>query len=175
MLLIFGGSQGARAINSAVAEWLRSGRRPADVYVIWATGKGTYAEFSSLASDGVVIRPYIAPMCDAYAAADLAIARAGAMGTAEMCAWGIPAILVPLPTSAADHQSVNARTLAAADAAIYIPQFDFTAKRLDATLRELIEQPAELERLAQRAVGRARPNAAVDIAQHIAAIIDAKN
>ena len=175
VLLIFGGSQGARAINAAVAEWLRSGKRPHDMYVIWATGKGTYSEFASLATAGVAIRPYIAPMSEAYAAADLAIARAGAMGTAEMCAWGIPAILVPLPTAAADHQSVNARTLAAADAAIYIPQFDFTAKRLDATLRELIEQPAELERLAQRAVGRARPNAAVDIAQRIAAIIDATN
>ena len=111
-------------------------------------------------------------MRDAYAAADLAVARAGAMGTAEMCAWGIPAILVPLPTAAADHQSVNARTLAAADAAIYIPQSDFTARRLDATLRELLEQPAELARLAQRAAARARPNAALDIAKRIAAIID---
>lgn len=173
VLLVFGGSQGARAINAAVAEWLRAGLRPRDLYVIWATGKGTYGEFASLATDGVIIRPYIAPMRDAYAAADLAIARAGAMGTAEMCAWGIPAILVPLPTAAADHQSVNARTLAAADAAIYVPQSDFTAKRLDATLRELLEQPAELARLAQRATARARPNAAMDIAKHIAAIIGA--
>lgn len=171
VLLVFGGSQGARAINAAVAEWLRAGQRPRDLYVIWATGKGTYDEFASLATDGVIIRPYIAPMRDAYAAADLAVARAGAMGTAEMCAWGIPAILVPLPTAAADHQSVNARTLAAADAAIYIPQSDFTAKRLDATLRELVGQPAELARLAQRAAARARPDAALDIAKRIAAII----
>jgi UDP-N-acetylglucosamine--N-acetylmuramyl-(pentapeptide) pyrophosphoryl-undecaprenol N-acetylglucosamine transferase len=171
VLLVFGGSQGSRAINSAVAGWLRSGQRPRDLYVIWATGKGTFGEFASLAAEGVVVRPYIAPMRDAYAAADLAVARAGAMGTAEMCAWGIPAILVPLPTAAADHQSVNARTLAAADAAIYIPQTDFTTTGLDATLRELLEQPAELARLAQRAASRARPNAALDIAQHIAAII----
>ena len=171
VLLVFGGSQGARAINSAVAEWLRSGGRPQDLYVIWATGKGTYDEFAPLATSGVVIRPYIAPMRDAYAAADLAVARAGAMGTAEMCAWGIPALLVPLPTAAADHQSVNARTLAAAGAAVYIPQVDFTATRLDATLRELLEHPDELTRLAKGAAARARPNAAREIAGRIAALV----
>lgn len=171
VLLIFGGSQGARAINSAVAEWLRSGARPEDLYVIWATGKGTYDEFASLAGDGVVIKPYIAPMRDAYAAADLAIARAGAMGTAELCAWGIPSILVPLPTAAADHQAINARTLAAVGAAIYIPQLDFTAQRLDQSLRDLLTQPQELGKLAQSAAARARPDAAGDIADRIATVI----
>src|SRR4029077_10410715 len=161
VLLIYGGSQGSRAVNLVVAEWVKRGL-PSDLYVIWMTGKASYAEFKSLDGGNVRVREYLSPIADAYAATDLALARAGAMTTAELFAWEIPAILVPLPTAAADHQSVNARTLAAADAAIYIPQFDFTATRLDATLRELIEQPAELERLAQRAVGRARPNAAVD-------------
>jgi UDP-N-acetylglucosamine--N-acetylmuramyl-(pentapeptide) pyrophosphoryl-undecaprenol N-acetylglucosamine transferase len=174
VLLVFGGSQGSRAINVAVAEWLRSAERQRDLYVIWATGKGTYDEFASLAADGVVIKPYIAPMRDAYAAADLAIARAGAMGTAELCAWGIPAILVPLPTAAADHQAINARTLAAVGAAIYIPQLDFTAKRLDETLRDLLSQPQELARLAQAAASRARPNAAVEIASRIEQVIAAR-
>ena len=173
VLLIFGGSQGARAINSAVAEWLRSGARPKDLYLIWATGKGTYVEFASLASDGVVIKPYIAPMRDAYAAADLAVARAGAMGTAELCAWGIPAILVPLPTAAADHQAINARTLAAVGAAIYIPQLDFTGKRLGETVHDLLSQPDELERLATGAASRARPNAAAEIARHIEKLLGA--
>jgi UDP-N-acetylglucosamine--N-acetylmuramyl-(pentapeptide) pyrophosphoryl-undecaprenol N-acetylglucosamine transferase len=172
VLLVFGGSQGARAINTAVAEWLRSGTRPADCYVVWATGKGTYDEFASLAGPGVVVRPYIAPMREAYAVADLAVARAGAMGTAELCAWGIPSLLVPLPTAAADHQSVNARTLAAAGAALYIPQADFTAARLDATLRDLFADPAELTRLARGAAARARPNAALEIARRIAEMID---
>jgi len=171
VLLVFGGSQGARAINAAVADWLRSGTRPRDLYVIWATGRGTYDEFASLATDGVVVRPYIAPMRDAYAAADLAVARAGAMSTAELCAWGVSALLVPLPTAAADHQSVNARTLAAAGAAIYIPQRDFTGSRLDATLRELLTDPGELDRLARGATARARPNAARDIAGRIAAML----
>lgn len=171
VLLVFGGSQGARAINNTVAGWIRSGARPKDLFLIWATGKGTYDEYASLATDGVVIRPYIAPMRDAYAVADLALARAGAMGTAELCAWGIPSLLVPLPTAAADHQSVNARTLAAAGAAIYIPQIDFTVSRFDATLRELLEQPDELARLTRGAMARARPDAAQTIAGRIAAMI----
>jgi UDP-N-acetylglucosamine--N-acetylmuramyl-(pentapeptide) pyrophosphoryl-undecaprenol N-acetylglucosamine transferase len=110
-------------------------------------------------------------MRDAYAAADLAIARAGAMGTAELCAWGIPSILIPLPTAAADHQAINARTLAAVGAAIYIPQLDFTARRLDQTLRDLLSQPDELEKLAQAATARARPNAAREIASRIESVI----
>jgi UDP-N-acetylglucosamine--N-acetylmuramyl-(pentapeptide) pyrophosphoryl-undecaprenol N-acetylglucosamine transferase len=171
VVLVFGGSQGARAVNSAVADWLRSGTRPRDLYVIWATGKGTYSEFSSLASEGVVIKPYIAPMRDAYAAADLAIARAGAMSTAELCAWGIPALLVPLPTAAADHQTMNARTLAAAGAAVYIPQADLTAARIDSALHDLLDGGGRLERLAEGTSARARPNAASEIASRIAAII----
>jgi UDP-N-acetylglucosamine--N-acetylmuramyl-(pentapeptide) pyrophosphoryl-undecaprenol N-acetylglucosamine transferase len=150
---------------------LRSGRRPADLYVIWATGKGTYNEFSSLASEGVVVKPYIAPMRDAYVAADLAIARAGAMSTAELCAWGIPALLVPLPTAAANHQAMNARTLAAAGAAVYIPQAELTADRLDSALHDLFDGGDKLQRLAEGTRARARPNAASEIASHIAAII----
>ena len=173
VLLIFGGSQGARAINATVAQWLRAGRRPADLYVLWATGKSTYEEFASLDSEGVRVKPYIAPMSAAYAAADLAIARSGAMGTAEMCAWGIPAILVPLPTSAADHQAVNARSLAAARAAIHLPQAELTVDRLEETLQRLLKNPGELAALARGAAARARPNAAAEIAERLERIIQA--
>jgi UDP-N-acetylglucosamine--N-acetylmuramyl-(pentapeptide) pyrophosphoryl-undecaprenol N-acetylglucosamine transferase len=93
------------------------------------------------------------------------------MGTAELCAWGIPSLLVPLPTAAADHQSVNARTLAAAGAAIYIPQIDFTVQRFEATLRDLLGRPEELARLTKGAIARARPDAALVIARHVAALI----
>jgi UDP-N-acetylglucosamine--N-acetylmuramyl-(pentapeptide) pyrophosphoryl-undecaprenol N-acetylglucosamine transferase len=171
VLLVFGGSQGARAINEAVAAWLRAGRRPRDLYVIWATGTGTYSEFSSLATEGVVIKPYIAPMRDAYLATDFAMARAGAMSTAELCAWGIPALLVPLPTAAANHQAMNARTLAAAGAAVDIPQAELTVDRLDAVLRDLLGDDDKLQRLAEGTRARARPNAASEIASRIAALI----
>ena len=90
---------------------------PDDLHLIWATGKASYGEFASLDGGRVRVREYLSPIADAYAAADLALARAGAMTTAELFAWGIPPIVVPLPTAAADHQTANARALAAAGAA----------------------------------------------------------
>jgi UDP-N-acetylglucosamine--N-acetylmuramyl-(pentapeptide) pyrophosphoryl-undecaprenol N-acetylglucosamine transferase len=172
VLLIFGGSQGARAINQTVDAWLGAGRLPADVFLIWATGRGTYERFRGRESERVRVRAYISPMQDAYAATDLAVARAGAMGTAEMCAWGIPQILVPLPTAAADHQTVNARALAAANAGVYVPQTEFTPDRLDALVRELTGDPRRLEALSAGARARARPDAADQIARRIAALLD---
>ena len=174
VMLVFGGSQGARAINAAVDAWLAAGRLPPDVYLIWATGRGTYDEFRGREGERVRVRPYISPMRDAYAATDFAIARAGAMGTAEMCAWGIPQILVPLPTAAADHQTVNARTLAAANAGIFVPQSEFSPDRLDTLVRDLIGDRQRLETLSAGARARARPDAADQIARRLAALLDAR-
>jgi UDP-N-acetylglucosamine--N-acetylmuramyl-(pentapeptide) pyrophosphoryl-undecaprenol N-acetylglucosamine transferase len=172
VLLIFGGSQGARAINETVDAWLASGRLPDDVFLIWATGRGTYEQFRARESERVRVRPYISPMQEAYAAADLAVARAGAMSTAEMCAWGIPQILVPLPTAAADHQTHNARSLASANAGVFVPQSEFTPHRLDALVRELTGDARRLEALSAGARARARPDAAADIARRIATLLD---
>jgi UDP-N-acetylglucosamine--N-acetylmuramyl-(pentapeptide) pyrophosphoryl-undecaprenol N-acetylglucosamine transferase len=78
---------------------------------------------------------------------------------------------VPLPTAAADHQTVNARTLEAAGAAIHLPQAELTTDRLDATLRGLLADPAAMQRLAAGARARARPDAAVTIARRILALL----
>lgn len=171
VLLAFGGSQGARAVNDALAAWLDRGDLPADLHIIWATGRGSYDSYRHLEGERIRVRPYLAPMTDAYAAADLALARAGAMGTAELCAWGIPAILVPLPTAAADHQTVNADALARAGAALHLPQRELTPDRLDRELRRLLDQPDVHARLAAGARARARPDAAVRIAGRISALI----
>ena len=171
VLLAFGGSQGARALNEALAGMIARDALPDGLHVIWATGRGSFDAFRHLESPRVRVRPYLAPMTDAYAAADIAIARAGAMGTAELCAWGIPAILVPLPTAAADHQTVNADALARAGAAIHLPQRELTPERLDRELSRLLDDPAARGRLAAGAQARARPNAATVIAQRIDALI----
>ena len=170
VLLIYGGSQGSRAMNLVVADWVRRGLPP-ELYLIWMTGKASYAEFQSLEAERVKVREYLSPIADAYAAADLALVRAGAMTTAELFAWEIPAVLVPLPTAAADHQSVNARTLEAAGAAIHLPQAELTTERLDATLRSLLADPAATARLAAGARARARPDAAETIARRILALL----
>ncbi|HEY2067705.1 MAG TPA: UDP-N-acetylglucosamine--N-acetylmuramyl-(pentapeptide) pyrophosphoryl-undecaprenol N-acetylglucosamine transferase [Gemmatimonadaceae bacterium] len=172
VLLVYGGSQGSRAMNLVVAEWVRRGL-PAGLHLIWMTGKASYAEFAPLESDRVRVREYLSPIADAYAATDLALVRAGAMTTAELFAWQIPAVLVPLPTAAADHQTVNARTLEAAGAAIHLPQSELTVERLDTTVRSLIADPAAMARLAAGAAARARPDAAETIARRILAMLDA--
>jgi UDP-N-acetylglucosamine--N-acetylmuramyl-(pentapeptide) pyrophosphoryl-undecaprenol N-acetylglucosamine transferase len=166
VMLIYGGSQGSRAMNRVIADWVQRGV-PDYLYVIWMTGKASYAEFAPLDSGRVKVREYLSPIADAYAAADVALVRAGAMTTAELFAWEIPAVLVPLPTAAADHQAVNARTLEADGAAIHLPQAELTPDRLDDTLRTLVEDPAEMRRLAERARSRARPLAAETIARRI--------
>ena len=169
VLLVFGGSQGARAINAVVGAWLDQGLPP-DLYLIWGTGKRSYDDFARYESERVRVRPYLTPMAEAYAATDLAIARAGAMGTAEMCAWGIPSILVPLPTAAADHQTVNARTLVAAGAALMLAEEELSAGRLDAMVKELMTDPERLSALSLRASARGRPDSAEIIANRIVAM-----
>ena len=170
VVLIFGGSQGARSLNEAVATWVRSGV-PDDTWVIWGTGRAQHPEFASLESDRVRVRAYLSPITEAYAAADLAVTRAGAMTTAELCAWGIPMVLVPLPTAAADHQTANARALRAAGAAIHLPQKDLVPGRLGDTIRDLVKSPDTLATLAARARERARPDAAAVIARRLFAIL----
>jgi UDP-N-acetylglucosamine--N-acetylmuramyl-(pentapeptide) pyrophosphoryl-undecaprenol N-acetylglucosamine transferase len=174
VLLVYGGSQGSRAINLVVAEWVKRGL-PEGLHLIWMTGKASYEEFKSLDGGRVKVREYLSPIQDAYAAADIALARAGAMTTAELFAWGIPAILVPLPTAAADHQSVNAKVLEAAGAAINVPQASFTVDRLDAAVRGLVESPVEMARLKAGAANRARPSAAEVIARRILALMSAQS
>lgn len=171
VLLIYGGSQGSRAMNLVVAEWVKRGLPP-DLYLIWMTGRASYSEFAPLDGGRVRVREYLSPIADAYAATDLALVRAGAMTTAELFAWEIPAVLVPLPTAAADHQSVNARTLEAAGAAIHLPQAELTTDRLDATIRALVDDPAAMARLAAGARARARPDAAETIARRILQLLN---
>ena len=166
VILVFGGSQGSAALNSVIDAWIDRGL-PDDVQMIWATGKAHYTRHIRCESTRVRVKPYLAPIADAYAAADLAVARAGAMTTAELAAWQIPPILVPLPTAAADHQTVNAKALAAAGAARWIAQSDFTVDRLDALVRELILMPRALHAIASAERERARPDAADTIAHRI--------
>ena len=152
VVLVFGGSQGARALNDAMA-------------IIWATGRASATQYAMHEGARVRVRPYLSPIADAYAAADVAIARAGAMSIAELCAWGIPSVLVPLPTAAQDHQSVNARTMASAGAAMHLPQSALSAERLNETVRDLMAHAETLATMQRAAQLRARPNAAADIAR----------
>ena len=171
VILVYGGSQGSIALNHAVAEWIARGL-PDSVSLIWGTGRSSFDQFKHHEAARVRVRDYLSPIADAYAAADFAVARAGAMTTAELFAWGIPAVLVPLPTAAADHQTFNAVTLERAGAAIHLPQSSLSAERLDEIVRQTLSSPDELSRLQRGAAARARPNAAAEIADRIVALLD---
>jgi UDP-N-acetylglucosamine--N-acetylmuramyl-(pentapeptide) pyrophosphoryl-undecaprenol N-acetylglucosamine transferase len=169
VLLVYGGSQGSKAINDVVAAWVGGGL-PAGLNIIWATGQKTHSDYAALENDRIRIRAYLSPVTDAYAAADFALSRGGAMATAELCAWGIPPIIVPLPTAAADHQTANAKALAQAGAGEFIRQSDLTVPSLDASVRRLLESPALLADRSAAVLRRARPDAANQIAQSILSI-----
>lgn len=172
VLLVFGGSQGARGVNSVVAELVRGGL-PANMRLLWITGKADHEQYAPLDGETTRVLSFLTPMADAYAAADLALARAGAMSTAELCAWGIPAVLVPLPTAAADHQTTNAKALEAAGAAVVIAQSELTPHRLRLTLEALLRDQDALGSMAAAARVRARPDAAARIARDVGVLITA--
>jgi UDP-N-acetylglucosamine--N-acetylmuramyl-(pentapeptide) pyrophosphoryl-undecaprenol N-acetylglucosamine transferase len=170
VLLVYGGSQGSQAINQVVAAWIDRGL-PTNLFVIWATGKANYEKLARYESDRVKVRAYIAPISEAYRAADFALSRAGAMATAELCAWGIPAIIVPLPTAAADHQTANAKALATAGAAEMIRQSDLNGQTLSQAVDSMLLNPGKLSTMKAKALKRARPTAAADIAGHILRLV----
>jgi UDP-N-acetylglucosamine--N-acetylmuramyl-(pentapeptide) pyrophosphoryl-undecaprenol N-acetylglucosamine transferase len=167
VVLVTGGSQGALAINRAMAGWLEAGG-PSTARVIWVTGRGTHGEFAAWhRPPAVQVIDFLDPMADGYAVADLVVSRAGMITVAELCAWGLPSVLVPLPTAAADHQTHNARVLADAGAAALLPQTELTPSRLGEQIEALLVDAPRRTAMAARALARGRPHAAADIVSRL--------
>ena len=180
--LVTGGSQGARSVNEALLGALRGvadGRLPAPpagFQILWATGPATYDKTAEkLAQVGtpgwVHVLPYIQDMPGALASADFSIARAGAMTLAELCAWGIPSILVPFPHAAANHQHHNAVALADAGAAVMVEEKELGAERLWTEVMALAAAPERRAEIAGHARERGRPNAAELIVRELTTLI----
>ncbi|MBN2233332.1 MAG: undecaprenyldiphospho-muramoylpentapeptide beta-N-acetylglucosaminyltransferase [Deltaproteobacteria bacterium] len=175
-LLVVGGSQGARSLNDAV---------PAAVAVMAGTGViarvvhqagerdcktvATAYEQSGVEAE---VRPFFDDMPARYAAADLVICRSGALTLAELGLAGRPAVLVPYPHAAHNHQEYNARRQEAAGAAAVIRDDELSGARLAAVLRECLETPGRLGMMATAAAGLARPGAAAEIVTAMARYID---
>ncbi len=159
-ILAIGGSQGARTINEAIAALVTRRALPAAWQVLHICGERDYeymqaAERTPFAENLAVLVSYLPDMADAYAVCDLAIARAGASTLGELTALGIPALLVPYPFAAEDHQAANARMLAASGAAVVIADGELNADSIWWTLREVM-QPERLEHM--RSAARLRAN-----------------
>jgi UDP-N-acetylglucosamine--N-acetylmuramyl-(pentapeptide) pyrophosphoryl-undecaprenol N-acetylglucosamine transferase len=169
-VLVIGGSQGARALNEAVAGALALGAL-SGINVLWGTGLAHYARYRDLEVPGrVVVHGFIDPIAPAYRAADLVVSRAGST-VAELCAWGKASVLVPLPTAAADHQMFNARALADAHAAVLLPEAELSPQSLAAVVTSLVADPRRLASLAAAARGRGHPDAARTIMSEILTLV----
>jgi UDP-N-acetylglucosamine--N-acetylmuramyl-(pentapeptide) pyrophosphoryl-undecaprenol N-acetylglucosamine transferase len=175
-VLVFGGSLGARSINLAAAEafaGLASDAAPAPALgglrVLHISGHRDYAELvARRLPAGYELREYLQQpdFADALAAADLAVARAGG-SVFEIAAHGVPAVLVPYPHAAGDHQRANARWMADAGAAVVIGDDELTAARLSRAVTELLADRVRLAAMASASRALARPDAAEAVAQEL--------
>jgi UDP-N-acetylglucosamine--N-acetylmuramyl-(pentapeptide) pyrophosphoryl-undecaprenol N-acetylglucosamine transferase len=168
-LLVFGGSQGAHAINMAVAEsFPLLARTVPGIHVIHQTGERDLPEVElAVAASGISadVSAFIDDMPAAFARADLLLCRSGAGTVAEVAAAGKPAIFVPLPTAADDHQRRNAEPLADAGAAHLLPQSELTSERLVRDVASLFRDPRQLAAMSTATRHFAHPDAASQIAR----------
>jgi UDP-N-acetylglucosamine--N-acetylmuramyl-(pentapeptide) pyrophosphoryl-undecaprenol N-acetylglucosamine transferase len=161
-VLVLGGSQGALALNRTLPAALallgedvrpivrhQCGERTLDI------ARAAYAEHDVK----VELVPFIEDMAEAYAWADLVVCRAGALTVAELCAVGVPALLVPYPAAVDDHQTANAQPLANAGAAQVVPESEMTPDYLATLLREWLQSRAQLAQRAAQARALAAPDA----------------
>lgn len=152
-ILVVGGSQGARTLNVAAAAAFAQLRAEGRAFsAVHLAGPAHYDEAKALyggapGAIGVELLPYSAEMDRLYAAADLVVARAGASTLAELAAFRLPALLVPYPLAAKDHQAANARAVAALGAADLLADADCTPARLHGYLAAFLDRPAAAARM----------------------------
>jgi UDP-N-acetylglucosamine--N-acetylmuramyl-(pentapeptide) pyrophosphoryl-undecaprenol N-acetylglucosamine transferase len=167
-LLIFGGSLGARRLNDAAMDAFG---QASPCVILHACGRRDHADLRRRLDDlgsppHYHLEPYIEPFADALGAADLVAARAGG-SVLELAAAGLPSLLVPYPHATADHQTTNARYMAAAGAALVVPDAELDGPRLAREVGALLAAPQRLAGRANAAVAAARPDAAERIADEI--------
>lgn len=172
-LLIIGGSLGARTINEAVIAGLKE-LTNAGIKVVWQTGKVYYEKCKSAweaagSPANIECLDFLSDMPDRYANADLVVSRAGASSISEICLLGKPAILVPSPNVAEDHQTHNAMALVNKDAAVLVRDAE-AAEKLIATALELLNDPKRLKTLQTNVLKLAQKDSAKRIAEEVIAL-----
>ncbi|HEY0193981.1 MAG TPA: undecaprenyldiphospho-muramoylpentapeptide beta-N-acetylglucosaminyltransferase [Kofleriaceae bacterium] len=165
-VLVSGGSLGAVAVNDLAADALIALAGSVPLAIVHQTGeRGLAATVAKYQAAGVAadVRPFIIDMADAYQAADVIIGRAGATTVAELAITGVPAVLIPYPFAADNHQELNAREMAKAGAALMFTQAALTADKLAAALRPLLSDAAVRAEMGVRMKALARPAAAATV------------
>ncbi len=170
-LLVFGGSQGARAINQAMMESLPGLRaKIPGIHIIHQTGQRDYDQvLAAYQQSGISgeVHKFIDDMPGTFARADLLVCRSGASTVGEITAAGKPAIFVPFPAAADDHQNVNARALERAGAAIVVEESNLGAAYLVDTIAALISDRSRLQSMSEAAKSLAHPKAVEEIAEMV--------
>jgi UDP-N-acetylglucosamine--N-acetylmuramyl-(pentapeptide) pyrophosphoryl-undecaprenol N-acetylglucosamine transferase len=176
-LLVFGGSQGARSLNAAVTA-AAPALRAAGIGVLHAVGRDNYdAEVAVRGLEGsgppYVVVPYLERMDLAYAAADLALCRSGAMTCAELSAVGLPAVYVPLPIGNGEQRR-NALPIVEAGGGILVEDSELTPEWITATVIPLLTDAARTDAMSKAAAGHGRPGADEELADLVQAAIAAR-
>lgn len=168
-VLVFGGSLGALALNEAMLANTALMAAHSDVQFLWQCGKLYIERFSQCEAarlPNVRILPFVDRMDLAYTLADVIVGRAGALTISELCLVGKPAILIPSPNVAEDHQTKNAQALADKSAALMIPNSEASARLMKEAL-ELLNDEARCRQLSTNIRTLAKPNAAEEIAREV--------
>ena len=173
VILVVGGSLGARTLNQSILANLELIRK-SDTVIIWQTGKYYYNAIQDQLKDNPVpnirLMEFIPRMDFAYSVADLVISRAGAGTISELCMVGAPSILVPSPNVSEDHQTFNAMSLVEKDAAIMVKDA-VAVKELIPDALALVNNPDKCLKLAQNIKRLATPSATEDIVKEIVALL----
>jgi len=167
-LLLFGGSQGAVALNKALLDALPN--LSTQIQIIWQTGEPDFEQMQKGCQQfahKIFIKPYIYNMAEAYAVADLAFCRAGAITIAELVQVTVPAIFVPLPHAAEGHQEKNARVLVDANASEMILQQHLSGELLKEKIEALIFNDQKLFEFKENLSKFHYPDAAGEIARRV--------
>ena len=172
-LLIIGGSLGAGTINQSIIAHLNE-LANSDIQVIWQTGKNYIADCKKALTNcqeqainqSIICTDFVSQMPLAYAIADLVISRAGASSISELCLLGKPAILVPSPNVAEDHQTHNAMALVNKNAAVLVKDKE-AKEQLISTAISLIQDDQQLQLLHQNILTLALPDSALRIAEEV--------
>jgi UDP-N-acetylglucosamine--N-acetylmuramyl-(pentapeptide) pyrophosphoryl-undecaprenol N-acetylglucosamine transferase len=170
LIVVFGGSQGAVAVNKMVRQstpaWFETG-----AYVVHITGDKD-PEADSLKHPQYISLPFYNNMAGLLKRANLAISRAGAGSLTELAVCGTPAILIPYPFAAEDHQSYNAQVFTSVGAGLSFKQQDLTAEVLQSQVLKLLQSPEELQQMGEKAKGIAIPDSADKLAQLLREVLE---
>jgi UDP-N-acetylglucosamine--N-acetylmuramyl-(pentapeptide) pyrophosphoryl-undecaprenol N-acetylglucosamine transferase len=174
-ILAFGGSLGAKTINNAMFDFIDRSRSQS-LQILWITGEAAYEQIQEelvrrfdlkTIRPRITLFPYLNNMEQAMGAADLAVCRAGASTVSELEVIGLPAILVPFPFAADNHQEKNARALVDKNAAYLVIDEFFDGAELYKKVQELLKQPEKLKIMGQNMLKEAKPDALKEIADEI--------